>query len=491
MSSQFETPLFTGLIEHAKKDPIQFHIPGHKKGRGMDEEFRSFIGENALSIDLINIAPLDDLHQPSGMIQEAQELAARAFGADHTFFSVQGTSGAIIAMVMSVCGPGDKILVPRNVHKSVMSAIIFSGATPVFIHPEIDPDLGISHGITTDAVEKALYQHPDAKAVLVINPTYFGIAADLKRIVELAHSFSIPVLVDEAHGVHIHFHDDLPLSAMQAGADMAATSVHKLGGSLTGSSILNMREGLVSPKRVQSILSMLTTTSTSYILLASLDVARKRLATEGKELAEYAIDLAETARKRINEIGYIRCIGREILGTKATYDMDPTKLIISIKELGISGYDAEKWLRERFNIEVELSDLYNLLCIITPGDTIENINMLIEALTELVNECKDNVQSSEDISVLLPDIPVLSLTPRDAFYAETEVVPFEESSGRITAEFIMIYPPGIPIFIPGEIIMEENLQYIKKNLEEGLPVQGPEDHTLKTLRVIKEHKAIK
>jgi lysine decarboxylase len=236
---------------------------------------------------------------------------------------------------------------------------------------------------------------------------------------------------------------------------------------------------------------MLTTTSTSYILLASLDVARKRLATEGKELAEYAIDLAETARKRINEIGYIRCIGREILGTKATYDMDPTKLIISIKELGISGYDAEKWLRERFNIEVELSDLYNLLCIITPGDTIENINTLIEALTELVKECKDNVQSSEDISVLLPDIPVLSLTPRDAFYAETEVVPFEESAGRITAEFIMIYPPGIPVFIPGEIIMEENLQYIKKNLEEGLPVQGPEDHTLKTLRVIKEHKAIK
>ncbi|WVE38231.1 aminotransferase class I/II-fold pyridoxal phosphate-dependent enzyme, partial [Priestia megaterium] len=342
MSSQFSTPLFTGLVNHAKKNPTQFHIPGHKKGNGMDPEFRSFIGDDALSIDLINIGPLDDLHQPKGIIKQAQDLAAAAFGADHTFFSVQGTSGAIMAMVMATCGPGDKIIVPRNVHKSVMSAIVFSGATPIFIHPEIDENLGISHGITSDSVEKALKQHPEAKSVLVINPTYFGISGDLRKIVEIAHSYQVPVLVDEAHGVHIHFHDDLPLSAMQAGADMAATSVHKLGGSMTQSSILNIREGLISPKRVQSILSMLTTTSTSYLLLASLDVARKRLATEGKELAERAISLAEKARKEINTIEHIRCIGREILGTKATYDLDPTKLIISVSDLGITGYDVEK-----------------------------------------------------------------------------------------------------------------------------------------------------
>ncbi|MBM4764362.1 aminotransferase class I/II-fold pyridoxal phosphate-dependent enzyme [Bacillus sp. B15-48] len=487
--SQNETPLFTGLVQHAKNEPVQFHIPGHKKGAGMDPEFREFIGDNALSIDLINIGPLDDLHSPKGIIKQAQDLAAEAFGADHTFFSVQGTSGAIMTMIMTVCGPGDKIIVPRNVHKSIMSAIVFSGAIPIFIHPDIDEKLGISHGITTDAVEKALERHPDAKGLLVINPTYFGVSADLRKIVEIAHSYEVPVLVDEAHGVHIHFHEDLPLSAMQAGADMAATSVHKLGGSMTQSSILNVRDGLVSYKRVQSILSMLTTTSTSYLLLASLDVARRRLVTEGRELIDKTIKLAHSVRKRINNIEHLYCVGDEILGSKATFDYDPTKLIISVKDLGISGYDAEKWLREKYNIEVELSDLYNLLCLITPGDTEKEGELLIKALQELSAEYHIPAEKIH-AQVMLPDIPVLSLTPRDAFYAETEVIPFAESEGRIIAEFVMVYPPGIPIFIPGEIITSENLLYIKMNVEAGLPVQGPEDDKLHMIRVIKEHKPI-
>lgn len=489
--SQHDTPLFTGLLEHIQRNPIQFHIPGHKKGAGMEPKFREFIGHNALAMDLINIGPLDDLHSPKGIIKEAQKLAAEAFGADHTFFSVQGTSGAIMTMVLSVCGPGDKIIVPRNVHKSVMSAIIFSGASPVFIHPEVDKNLGISHGITTESVEKALQQYPDAKGLLVINPTYFGISADLKQIVNIAHSYNVPVLVDEAHGVHIHFHDKLPLSAMQAGADMAATSVHKLGGSMTQSSILNVREGLVSPDRVQSILSMLTTTSTSYLLLASLDAARKQLATKGYELLEQTIQLANQTRYEINKIDHLYCVGEEILGTNATYDYDPTKLIISVKELGITGYDAELWLREHYNIEVELSDLYNLLCLITPGDTEYETSLLIKALRALSKEFSHQANKQAEVSVLLPDIPVLALTPRDAFYAETEMVPFEQSVGRIIAEFVMVYPPGIPIFIPGEIITKENLHYIRKNLDAGLPVQGTEDPTLSYIRVIKEHKPIK
>ena len=490
---QSETPLFTGLLKHAEQNPVQFHIPGHKKGTGIDPEFRKFIGDNALSIDLINIGPLDDLHQPKGIIKAAQDLAAEAFGADHTFFSVQGTSGAIMTMVMAVCGPGDKIIVPRNVHKSVMSAIVFSGAIPIFIHPDVDNDLGISHGITTESVEHALEQHPDSKGLLVINPTYFGISANLKKIVEIAHSYDVPVLVDEAHGVHIHFHEKLPLSAMQAGADMSATSVHKLGGSMTQSSILNIKEGLVSVQRVQSILSMLTTTSTSYLLLASLDVARRRLVMEGHDLIEQSIQLAEETRDRINHIDHIYCVGREILGTKATFEIDPTKLLISVKGLGLTGFDVEGWLREKYNIEVEMSDLYNVLCIITPGDTKADTDKLVDALTNLSNEFKHSSNSKNNLSpeVLLPDIPVLALTPRDAFYSETEVIPFTDSIGRIIAEFVMVYPPGIPIFIPGEIITKENLTYINKNLEVGLPVQGPEDFELKNVRVIKEHRAIR
>lgn len=487
--SQQKTPLFSGLVEHAKKNPIQYHIPGHKKGSGIAPEFREFIGNNALSIDLINIGPLDDLHQPKGIIKEAQDLAAEAFGADYTFFSVQGTSGAIMTMIMAVCNPGDKIIVPRNVHKSVMSAIIFSGAIPIFIHPEIDENLGISHGITLRSVKRALEEYPDAKGLLVINPTYFGISADLKSIVDLAHSYNIPVLVDEAHGVHIHFHDDMPLSAMQAGADMSATSVHKLGGSMTQSSILNVRGNLVSHKRVRTILSMLTTTSTSYLLLASLDVARKELATRGRELVEQAIQMADYIRDQVNEIDHLYCVGDEILESEAAYDYDPTKLIISVKDLGLTGYDVEKWLREHYSIEVEMSDLYNILCIITAGDTKKDADVFIQALRRLAQERKEQA-AKVSTQVLLPNIPALAVTPRDAFYAETELVDFDESEGRIIAEFIMVYPPGIPIFIPGEVITADNLIYIKKNREAGLPVQGPEDFDFKKLRVIKEMKAI-
>ncbi|WP_077622157.1 aminotransferase class I/II-fold pyridoxal phosphate-dependent enzyme [Sediminibacillus massiliensis] len=490
MSSQKNTPLFSGLLHHTNQKPIQFHIPGHKAGKGMNPDFRSFIGDNALSIDLINIEPLDDLHHPQGMIKEAQDLAADAFGADYTFFSVQGTSGAIMTMVLSVCGPGDKIIVPRNVHKSVTTAIIFSGATPIFIHPELDKELGISHGITPTAVNKALHAHPDAKAVLVINPTYFGIAADLKEIVKISHSFDVPVLVDEAHGVHIHFHGELPLSAMQAGADLAATSVHKLGGSLTQSSVLNLREGLVSHEKVQSVLSMLTTTSTSYLLLASIDTARKQLAINGKQSIDLALNLAETIRRSINRIPNLYCVGREILGSDATYSYDPTKLIISVKNLGLTGYDVEVWLRKHYRIEVELSDMYNILCIITPGDTNEEASLLVEALDQLAWERKEYaIQKS--IPVKIPEIPLLAMSPRDAFYAETEVIPFHSATGRISAESIMVYPPGIPIFIPGEIITKENIIYIKENLEAGLPVQGLEDETLNMIRVIKEHKAFR
>ncbi|RKQ37351.1 aminotransferase class I/II-fold pyridoxal phosphate-dependent enzyme [Oceanobacillus halophilus] len=489
MKEQYKTPLFSGLLKHIEKNPIPFHIPGHKKGKAIEPAFRDFLGENAFQMDLINIQPLDDLHHPHGIIKDAQELAAEAFGADYTYFSVQGTSGAIMTMILSICNPGDKIIVPRNAHKSITSAIIFSGAIPIFVHPALDETLGISHGITPTAVQHALQAHPDAKGVLVINPTYFGIAADLEKIVAIAHHYNVPVLVDEAHGVHIHFHSELPLSAMQAGADIAATSIHKLGGSLTQSSVLNLQGDRISHERVQTIMSMLTTTSTSYLLLASIDVARKQLATNGKAMISKAIHLAEYTRREINKLTYIFCSGKEIIGTEATYRFDPTKLIISIKDLGVTGYDAEVWLREHYNIEVELSDLYNILCIITPGDSQETVDQLIHALKELEQE-KEKFITKKQVHVTIPDIPLLAILPRDAFYAETEIIPFSDAAGRISAESIMVYPPGIPIFIPGEIITEDNIHYIYKNLQAGLPVQGLQDETLETIRVIKERKAI-
>jgi arginine decarboxylase len=483
------TPLFTALTKHAAQNPIQFHIPGHKKGVGMDPEFRAFIGDNALSIDLINISPLDDLHQPTGVIAEAQIIAADAFNADYTFFSVQGTSSAIMTMIMSVCSEGDKIIVPRNVHKSVMSAIIFSGAKPVFISPTSDHNLGIDHGITVSSVRKALALHPDAKAVLVINPTYYGVCTDLKEIVDLVHSYHIPVLVDEAHGVLIHFHDQLPLSAMQAGADMAATSVHKLGGSMTQSSILNIRGPLINARRVQTIISMLTTTSTSYLLLASLDVSRRHLALHGREMAEKAIQLAQYARKEINLIPGLYCFGEEILGSEAAFSYDPTKITIQVRKLGLTGYDVEIWLRAEYNIEVELSDMYNILCLITTGDIKDNVEVLLTALRRLSQEHYE-LKEANALIVKIPDIPQLSLSPRDAFYGDTETIPFKESAGRIIAEFIYVYPPGIPILLPGEVISQKNINYIVEHVEVGLPVKGPEDRSIENVKVIVETTAI-
>ncbi|WP_372631482.1 aminotransferase class I/II-fold pyridoxal phosphate-dependent enzyme [Cohnella sp.] len=484
------TPLFDALRSHAKQNPVQFHIPGHKKGAGMDPEYREYIGQNVLDIDLINIAPLDDLHQPTGVILEAQKLAADAFGADATFFSVQGTSTAIMTMILSVCGSGDKIIVPRNVHKSILSAIIFAGARPVFLSPVRDTNLGIDHGVTTRSVRRALERHPDAAALLVINPTYYGVCANLKEIVDLAHEYDMPVLVDEAHGALIHFSEELPLSAMQAGADMAATSVHKLGGSMTQSSILNVRKGLVNPQRVQTILSLLTTTSTSYPLLASLDTARRQLAIRGKEIAERTLRLAQKGREEINRIPGLYSFGDDLLGEEATYDYDPTKLTIHVRHLGITGYDAENWLREHYKLEVELSDMYNILCLITPGDDEASVGTLIDALKALSDAYHADSKEIPEVVVVIPEIPHLALTPRDAFYGETELVPFKESAGRIIAEFVYVYPPGIPILLPGEVISQENIDYIVDHLEVGLPVKGPEDRSVTNVKVILEETAI-
>ncbi len=486
MNKQHLTPLFTGLLAHASRNPVQFHIPGHKKGAGMAPEFRKFIGENALSIDLINIAPLDDLHNPHGIIQEAQRIAAEAFGADHTYFSVQGTSGAIIGMIMSVCSPGDKILVPRNVHKSISTAIVFSGALPVFMKPDLDTRLGIAHGVSLETVRNALDQHPDAKGVLVINPTYYGVSADLKSIVELAHSRGVPVLVDEAHGVHINFHEELPLSAMQAGADLAATSVHKLGGSMTQTSVLNIREGYVYAGRVQAIMSMLQTTSTSYLLLASLDVARKQLATKGRQLIDKAMKLANKTRQEINEIPGLYCFGAEIIGeTSSRFEFDPTKLCINVTELGVTGAEMEKLLRNEFNIEVELSDLYNILCIVSLGDIEDDLDALMKALRTLAARFY-RTRPATEMKVRIPTTPILAMSPREAFYAQTEEVPLTESEGRVIAESIMVYPPGIPILLPGEIVSHENLEYIEDCIEAGLPVQGTEDPDIRMVKVVKK-----
>lgn len=483
-NDQTETPLFSGLLNYARTNPLQFHVPGHKKGKAMDPLFRQLCGKDVLSIDLTNIAALDDLHQPQGLIQDAQRLAAEAFGSDHCWFSVQGTSTPIMAMITAVCRPGEKLILPRNIHRSVLSGLIFSGAKPIFICPPYDPRLGIYHGLTPSQVGEALQQHPDAKGVFVVNPTYYGFAGDLEKIVEISHLYNVPVLVDEAHGAHCYFHPKLPLTAMEAGADLAATSVHKLGGSLTQSSLLNLQGKLISPAQIQTALNMFTTTSASFLLLASLDAARRHLALFGQSTLTKTMDFAENLRTHINEIAGLWCPGQELVNkADGVHNFDPTKLLISLLSLGISGREAELWLQRRFKLQVELSDLSNILCVVTGADneiSLSRLRIALESLSASFRSARNQKQTLHNNAHL----PELALTPRQAFYAPSKFVNLEDAIGSIVAEWIMTYPPGIPLILPGEKLDLTTLDYIKKCQATGLTMLGTEDPSGSKIRIV-------
>ena len=485
------TPLFTVLKDvYVKRDITPFHVPGHKRGVGADEEFLNYVGKNIHDIDVTIFKMVDGLHNPKSCIKEAQDLAADAYGADHTFFAVNGTSGAIQAMIMSVVKVGEKILVPRNVHKSVQAGLVLSGSIPVYMEPEIDEELNIAHGVSLQTVEKALEMEPDAKAVLLINPTYYGVAADIRSICTLVHSYGIPLIVDEAHGPHLHFHEDLPISAVDAGADIVAQSTHKILGAMTQMSLLHVNGDLVSVNRVKQILSMLHTTSPSYPLMASLDCARRKIAVEGKELLDQTIKLANHLRQEINMIEGFYSFGKEVCGKEGTFDFDPTKVTITCKQLGLRGQELERLLTEKYNIQVELSDFYNVLAVITLGDTYESVNKLIDALKDISLTYAAEGKALENLKPVMPTNIEQVLNPREAFNSDKVVIKFDESEGCISGEQIMAYPPGIPIIYPGERLTKEIIDFIKALKEDGLDVQGMDDPSLEDIKIIEEEDAM-
>ena len=481
--NQNETPLFDALKEYVDRDTLPFHVPGHKKGVGIDKEFKNFIGENPFKIDVTVFKLVDSLHHPTGPIKKAQELVADAYESHASFFSIHGTSGAIQAMILAVVNDGDKIIVPRNVHKSVTAGIILSGAVPVFMEPEIDKKLGIAHGVTPETVEKTLKENPDAKAVLIINPTYYGVATDIKKIADTVHSYDIPLIVDEAHGPHLAFSEKLPMSALKAGADICAQSTHKIIGSLTQGSLLHVKSKYVDPKRVQQILNLMQTTSPSYIIMASLDCARRQIALEGKDLLQKTIELCKYTRDEINKIPGFYCFGEEVLGKPGSYSFDPTKLTISSRELGITGFELDMILADKYHIQMELSDFYNVLAVGSFGDTKEGMDRLLSALKEISNDYygkKEPVQDFLDI----PAIPTKILNPREAFYSDKISIPLNESIGKISGEFLLAYPPGIPVLCPGEEITQEVVDYVHDLKRANLYVQGTEDLTVENIKIV-------
>ena len=479
--NQERTPIFNALKEYRKENIIPFDVPGHKHGKGL-KEFANYMGNVVMELDVNSMKSLDNILNPIGVIKEAEQLAAQAYSADHSFFLVNGTTAGIQAMIMSACEPGDKIIIPRNAHKSAISGIILSGAIPIYIQSEIDKHLGIAMGVTVDSVKKAINRHPDSKAVFIINPTYYGAISDLAEITKIAHSANMVVLVDEAHGAHIHFHDQLPASAMELGADLSALSLHKTGGSLTQSSILLLKKGGINHAKVKKSLNLMQTTSASYLLMASLDVARKQLALEGCNLLAKTLNLARQARKMINKIKGMSAFGKELVGMPGVFDYDETKLGVHVSELGLTGFEVYDLLRDKYNIQVELADMHNILAIVSLGDDEKSINALAHALKDISLKFKTNKEIKKIDKIL--ENPNIIVSPRDAYFSDKRSVKLENAVDEISGESVMIYPPGIPIVTPGEKITKEMIEHIKLWKKEEAQLQGTEDPYVENIRVL-------
>jgi arginine/lysine/ornithine decarboxylase len=477
--SQSNAPIYEALLEYRQKRIVPFDVPGHKQGRG-NPELTDFLGRQCLSVDVNSMKPLDNLCHPVGVIRDAAGLAAGAFCASHAFFMVNGTSSAVQAMVMSTLKEGEKIILPRNVHKSVIGALILSGAHPVYVNPGLDKRLGIPLGMSAADVQKAIGENPDAKAVFLNNPTYYGICSDIQKITKLAHEAGMLVLADEAHGTHFYFGENMPLAAMRAGCDMASVSMHKTGGSLTQSSLLLLGPN-VNPDHVRQTINLTQTTSGSYLLMASLDISRRSLALRGKEIFARVSSLAEYARGEINRIGGYYAFSKELVNGDNIFDFDATKLSVHTLDLGLAGIEVYDILRDDYGIQIEFGDIGNFLAIISVGDRALEIERLVSSLSEI-----RRLQSKDPTGMFDHEYipPRVELPPKQAFYAAQRSVPIGESENKICGEFVMAYPPGIPILAPGERITGEILRYIAYAKEKGCFLTGTEDLKIENIKVL-------
>lgn len=478
--SQQHAPIYEALERFEKKRVVPFDVPGHKRGRG-NPELAALLGEKCVRMDVNSMKPLDNLCHPVSVIRDAEQLAAEAFGAAHAFLMVGGTTSAVQTMVLSTVKRGEKIILPRNVHRSVMGAMVLCGAVPVYVDPACDARLGIPLGMSVADVKRAIAQHPDAKAILVNNPTYYGICSDLRTIVRLAHEHGMLCLADEAHGTHFYFGENLPVSAMAAGADMAAASMHKSGGSLTQSSIL-LTGPAMSEGHVRQIINLTQTTSGSYLLLSSLDISRRNLALRGKETFAQVVNMAEYARQEINKIGGYYAFSKELVNGDSIFDFDLTKLAVNTLDIGLAGIEVYDLLRDEYDIQIEFGDLGNMLAYVSIGDRLRDIERLVSALAEIRRRFarpSTGMMRQEYIE------PQVVATPQEAFYAEQQSLPIAQTEGCVCAEFVMCYPPGIPVLTPGERITAQILDYIAYAKEKGCSLTGPEDPDITRLNVLK------
>ncbi len=478
--AQKKTPLFDAVKKHVEEKVVSFHVPGHKNGKGLNEMLQ-YAGENMFRMDLNSLSDIDDLRNPVSVIADAQKLAADAFHADQCHFLVGGATSGVQSMLIASLRPGDRVILPRNCHKSAFSGLILSGAVPVYAPVEMNVELGIAMSSTYESIEKCFMKAPQTAALFLLHPNYYGYCCDLPRIFSLAREWEASILVDEAHGGHMLFHPEFPSTAMELGADLSVVSTHKTCGSLTQSAFLLSRGKNILPERIANTLSLLGTTSASYLLMCSLDLARKQMFLYGKEMLESTIQLVRDARKRINSIKGLYAFGKELVDGEKIWDFDETKLNIYVRQLGITGFEMEHRLRNEYNIQVELADLNNIMAIVTIGDTKNDLNLLVESLASIARTCK--IQRFEPVSCL-PQMPEAIVIPRDAFSSHKKTVTLDNAEGEICGEMMMSYPPGIPVVCPGERITRDIVDYIKLLKEHNCRFQGTADPHVNFIRVL-------
>jgi arginine decarboxylase len=464
VKKRVEVPLVEALRKYGDRDSARFHMPGHK-GRELGRLFKD-LKKSLYKWDITEIPGLDDLHQPQGPIKRAQQKLAQLYGADESFYLVNGASSGVIAMMGAMLVPGDEILISRASHRSVLSGLILTGVRPVYVNPEWDKELGVYTQVTPEAVAETLDQNPKVKAVLLTSPVYQGFCPDLMAISMIVHDKKGIFLVDEAQGPHFGFSSALPVGAGKV-ADAWVQSPHKMLTSFTQSAWLHVKGNRIDQERLKYFLQLVTTTSPSYIFMASLDIARAVMEDRGKVMTERALELAHNARQSINKLTPFYCVGPEIRGKKGIYDIDLSRLMVNVSKAGYSGYEVEEILRKRFNIYAEYADLYNIYFLVTFSNTKSDIMQLIKALSGLKAKAELNK------SIQWPDkLPRKVMEPRDAFYSPGEYLSLKKSRGRIVKDALVPYPPGIPLLMPGEVIEKEHIKVLAALLKSGGHCQG-------------------
>ncbi|MFE4869914.1 aminotransferase class I/II-fold pyridoxal phosphate-dependent enzyme [Streptomyces sp. NPDC056682] len=484
-----KAPVLEALSAYHESGQTPFTPPGHKQARGADPRVRAVLGDAVFHSDVLATSGLDDRRSSHGVLDEAQALMADAVGAQHTFFSTCGSSLSVKAAMLSVAGPHEKLLVGRDAHKSVISGLILSGIKPVWVEPQWDAERHLAHPPSAGAFAAAFEEHPDARGALVTSPTPYGTCGDLSAIAEVCHARNKPVIVDEAWGAHLPFHDGLPTWAMDAGADVCVTSVHKMGSGLEQGSVFHLQGDLVKPEVLKGREDLLGTTSPSVLLYAALDGWRRQMVEHGKTLYDDALALAADVRARIATIDGMHVHGRDdFCGPGRAADMDPLQIIIDITALETTGYRAADWIREHHQVNLHLSDHRRISAQLTHADDETTATVLLAALRDVATHAGD-LRPAPQVDVPPPARLRLeqAMLPRDAFFGRTEQIPAEQAAGRISAEMLTPYPPGIPAVLPGERLTADIVKYLRTGVEAGMVVPDAVDTDVKTVRVIAEH----